>query len=169
VAKVVDDVTNDFVYIDFVTYADPKQTDIIAGIYDDGGNPAGVAWFPWLIGSETTVVPGNAALSGKWWLSFFNSDLTGPPYESTAYLWREECKTVFGHQVCVPKLVSGDGGVAEQVTTQDPSGFRFVGDVRPELARDGSALLAVPEPGSIALLLGAMSALWLTRRRRAAA
>lgn len=170
VATLVDTDTNQSVFIPFVTYDDhdPMLTNIILGIYNDGGNPAGVAWFPALIGSETTLVPGNATLSGRWWLSFFNSDLTGPPFESTAYLWKEECKVVFGHTVCVPKPVAGDAGVAGQVTEQYPSGFQPLGNVRPLLAPDGSAL-AVPEPGSIALLLGAMSALWLTRRRKARA
>jgi hypothetical protein len=169
VATVVDGTPPETIYIPFVSYDNPNPNpNIIFALYDDNGAPGGIAWLPGLIGPQYTSGNVNESLNGKWWLSFFNNDLSGPPpHDSTAYLYYgETCRVVFGIQVCKPKRVEGSAGIATIVNDIFPSGFRPLGNERPILGVNGAP---VPEPGTLALALGALGAGWLARRRKSAA
>lgn len=169
VATVVDGTPPETVYIPFVSYSNPNPNpNIIFAIYDNDGEPGGVAWLPGLIGPQYTIDNVNDSLNGKWWLSFFNNDMLGPPpHDSTAYLYHgEQCGMFLGFRKCIPQRVPGSAGIATIVNDIYPSGFRPLGNERPTLGINGAP---VPEPGSLALVLGALGAGWLTRRRKATA
>ena len=77
----------------FVTPANPL-TNLILGAYVQDNELAGVLWDPTvLLGPLTTSGFTNNDLNGTWKLSFINTDVTGPPFDSTAVLWEQELET----------------------------------------------------------------------------
>jgi hypothetical protein len=173
VATVVDGTPPETIHIPFVSYTNPNPNpNIIYALYDDDGAPGGIAWLPGLIGPQTTSGNVNDSLNGKWWLQFLNNDAgvlpSGPPpHNSTAYLYHgEQCFTFLGFRKCIPQRVPGSSGIATIVNDVYTSGFRTLGSQRPTLAANGTP---VPEPGSLALVLGALGAGWLALRRKATA
>jgi hypothetical protein len=160
----------------------------------DDNQLVGVAMLPTLIGPATTrnIYNGGTEydskddLNGTWWLSFLTADLGlqifadtlanffdrdfqyTPPFEASALLYQRVCGW---SSSCWPEQVQGEGGVAELLGPNDPvnptSGYVHKGsNIRVD--SDGNAI-PIPEPGSLALLGGALVAGWITRRRKAAA
>jgi hypothetical protein len=136
------------------------------------------------IGPE--VIDNTAKLDGKYWIRFKNepdnNDLDLIP-ESIALLYKETClpKPSYLGGGCFlryPALVPGDGGRAIVVPVDggDPGDplYKNLGSTAPSsFDVDGTPVFdrvdPIPEPGSLALLGGALVAGWLTRRRKAAA
>ena len=167
-------------YITFVDISSPSGvSSIISGIYDNnnapysGSQPAGIQWTPLnftgpeLIALTDTIPypPGDPNLVGTWGLNIFNFNKpinNGPPFDSTAFLLKKVC---FIRCAFVPF----DSAVVVSDFTTDPTGLIPLGNVRPlGVTQDGTPIF-VPKPSSIALLLGALGAGWLTRRRKIAA
>lgn len=162
-------------YMTFVDITVPSSavSSIIASVYVDSSlHPAGIEWTPFNLLSpplSTIVTDPDSHLNGIWGLNLYNfSKLTddGPPFDSTAILLQQgPCYPVIG---CT--WIPRDSAVVVSGTSTDPTGLIPLGSVRP-LAVDleGNAIRVaalVPEPSSIALLLGALGAGWLTRRRK---
>jgi hypothetical protein len=114
---------------------------------------------------------GDADLQGRWKVQFVNDYLDllespeEPPFDAYALLYRKaSCNLLNLATRCYDYE---DYAVLQTSVTSDSgeygNGYRFVGTTFPVLARDGGA---IPEPGSLALLGGALVAGWLTRRRK---
>ncbi len=154
-------------YIDFIAptgfyspgspaVTDSNADDVILGLFFRPNDLAGIAWNPVFTLGRRAESP-NLAGEGPWKLSFLNTPTSSDPWRSIAKLW--DC----AHPYCLEledtaTLLFQDYGT---------SNVHFVplGDVAPtRFSRDGSV---IPEPGSLALLAGALGAGWITRRRRA--
>jgi len=192
VAKVVDNNQpgNPFIYIPFVT---SPLSSIITDIYVLNNQPAGIRWDASLanfivdttppFGSGSLPVPGTPPtgtgtpdpnLVGTWALSFFNlEDLLntpspGPSYDSTAFL-SKQCTfnffaCPFGWNLVDTAAVITTGSFHEGFKSLPGQPLSFADDGTPLFAADQ----VVPEPSSIALVLGALGAGLLTRRRKTA-
>jgi hypothetical protein len=176
------------------TTSDPSAIaeNIVLGIYlDTQDNLAGVLWAPVLIGPEYSTTAngdiycaGSACLSpngmdtdlqGRWKVQFVNDPIDllvppqEPPFDAYALLFhRERCSFSNFVTGCYSYEDYAVLQTSENNSEYYGDGFRFVGTEFPVLARDGGAL-DVPEPGSLALLGGALVAGWYTRRRKVAA
>ena len=190
--------TGDVAYIDFVraptapsTTSDPSAIaeNIVLAIYVEAGNLAGVLWAPVLVGPERSLTEGNNAycvgigctgndpdLAGRWKVQFGNNLLDllvppiEPPFDAYAFLYHEGPCTF-------RSLLSRANGcynyedyavlqTSENNADRYGDGYQNVGTTFPTLDRSGGV---IPEPGSLALLGGALVAGWFTRRRKAAA
>jgi hypothetical protein len=157
-------------YIDFIVptgfyysgspaITDPNADDVILGLFFGPTGLTGILWNPFkFLGSNTAPreeFPNNLPHEGPWKLSFLNTPTAGDLYRSTALLW--DCF----HRHCSEL----EDTAVLQFQDFGDSELQFVplGDNPPRLARDGSV---IPEPGSLALIAGALSAGWITRRRR---
>ena len=157
-------------YIDFIAPAgfygpgspavsDSNADDVILGIHFGSTGLDGILWNPVPRLGPRAETP-DLAGEGPWKLSFLNwPKVSSPvdPWRSIAKLW--DC----AHPYCweledTATLIFQDFGSAEVH-------FLPLGDAEPTLARDGSPL-AIPEPGSLVLLTGALGAGWIARRRR---
>lgn len=180
-----------FVYIPFLTTDDSPISDpLISAIFYTGDNLppqdgfGGLSWLQYSFGPKTTSTS-TSSLNGTWRLSFgplFNF-LNGPPLNlndnapdpSVATLYQgEHCFTLQGTRRCLDY----DPFLTATVTTGGvfgTTGVQYLGvypvGQEPTPGRDGLVRVAalVPEPSSIALILGALGAGWLTRRRKVTA
>jgi hypothetical protein len=143
-------------------------SNVVSGIYDDGGTPAGLQWYPAVlatlpIGPQTSSGP----IAGKWWIDFFRTDLSGPPFDSQAALLGEFCPG--GHCTGLPDVLHPVDVAAVQFIDIAPAGILPLGSTLPPLNPDGSPVhigALVPEPGTLALILGALGAGWAGSRRK---
>ncbi len=160
-------------YIDFIAPAgfygpgspavtDANADDVIWGLYFGPAGLAGVLWNPFATLGQRAEAP-DLAGEGPWKLSFLNDSwqlylnpwASGYSYGSTALLW--DC----AHRRC--SELEDTASLQFQTIGATELYYAPLGDSPPRLARDGSP---IPEPGSLALLAGALGAGWVTRRRR---
>lgn len=160
----------------YVTFAFPADqipiglpalpTVAILGAYFSDGWLAGVdllAGPALATATDSMDPPNNASLDGYWAMAMLTDQhLFSPPFPDPAAIFKQ-CTGPWYSLECT--LLHAD----LQIGVYDGDrelGFGTLGDVAPMVGRNGIVqAAAVPEPGSLALLLGALGALFLGLRR----
>jgi hypothetical protein len=176
------------------TTSDPSAIaeNIVLAIYVEAGNLAGVLWAPVLVGPEPSVTEENdpyclaslgglctgndADLQGSWKVRFGNNLLDllvppiEPPFDAYAFLYHEGPCTFLSFLSRANGCYNYEDYAVLQTSENNADrygdGYQNVGTTFPTLDRSGGV---IPEPGSLALLGGALVAGWITRRRKTVA
>ncbi len=150
-----------------VTLTDPSTTDTANLTFVDAGSlNSGQIWGidlapdgtllgvdSFLIGPQFAPFGSNAVFNGPWWIQFDAQDGKAPP-----------ASNIFAIDPPPLNVVNLFGGFCDGNCVPD------TGNPPAYIANlEGNQFVAVPEPGSLALLAVALGVGWLTRRRKAAA